>query len=286
MPMILPAVLTSGPPESPGWMGAVWWMSPVSRSTVPAPASEARIDASEAGDAPDGDRRGAALAARVAEGHDLVPDLRGGRVAEGHGLQPGGADKLEDGDVTGLVVPDDLRRVGVAVPDVGDPDRGGALDDVVVGEDLARRRQHQPGAGRLGLLQAEVGDDVHQAGVGLGGDLRGGQYRGPGRGRRGQHGEEAAEARHDRDAGQGEAVPPAVDRLTGRRHRPRSRRDHRGRRDLRDRATASRAVSARSPCRSADRRSWSWESAPSGRTGLRGLTPIVGPKPARNLDGR
>ncbi len=45
MPITLPVLLTSGPPESPGWMGAVWWISPVSRSTVPAPSSEAMIDA-------------------------------------------------------------------------------------------------------------------------------------------------------------------------------------------------------------------------------------------------
>ena len=45
MPITLPVLLTSGPPESPGWMGALWWMSPVSRSEVPAPSSEATIDA-------------------------------------------------------------------------------------------------------------------------------------------------------------------------------------------------------------------------------------------------
>ena len=45
MPMIWPAVLTSGPPESPGWIPALWWMSPVSCSDVPAPSSEAVIDA-------------------------------------------------------------------------------------------------------------------------------------------------------------------------------------------------------------------------------------------------
>src|SRR5499427_6075807 len=45
MPITLPVVLTSGPPESPGWMGALWWISPVSCSEVPAPSSDAVIDA-------------------------------------------------------------------------------------------------------------------------------------------------------------------------------------------------------------------------------------------------
>src|SRR5262249_39397360 len=44
-PMICPSVFTSGPPESPGWMPALWWISPVSCSEVPAPSSEAVIDA-------------------------------------------------------------------------------------------------------------------------------------------------------------------------------------------------------------------------------------------------
>ena len=45
MPITCPAVLTSAPPESPGWMAALWWMSPDSCSDVPEPSSEAVIDA-------------------------------------------------------------------------------------------------------------------------------------------------------------------------------------------------------------------------------------------------
>jgi len=44
MPRTSPSVLTSGPPESPGWMGALWPIIPVSCSASPAPASDAVID--------------------------------------------------------------------------------------------------------------------------------------------------------------------------------------------------------------------------------------------------
>src|SRR5215831_545235 len=45
MPITWPVLLTSGPPESPGWMGALCRMSPVRCSTVPAPSSEALMAA-------------------------------------------------------------------------------------------------------------------------------------------------------------------------------------------------------------------------------------------------
>jgi hypothetical protein len=41
--MTSPSVLTSGPPESPGLMSALWPIIPVSRSASPAPSSEAVI---------------------------------------------------------------------------------------------------------------------------------------------------------------------------------------------------------------------------------------------------
>ena len=44
MPITCPAVLTSGPPESPGWIGALSLMSPLSCSEVPDPSSEAVIE--------------------------------------------------------------------------------------------------------------------------------------------------------------------------------------------------------------------------------------------------
>ena len=41
MPTTSPWVLTSGPPESPGWMPALVWIRPWSRSALPADSSEA-----------------------------------------------------------------------------------------------------------------------------------------------------------------------------------------------------------------------------------------------------
>jgi len=35
MPMTSPSVLTSGPPESPGWISPSIWISPASRSESP-----------------------------------------------------------------------------------------------------------------------------------------------------------------------------------------------------------------------------------------------------------
>src|ERR1700730_9295850 len=43
MPMTWPAALTRGPPESPGWMGAFIWMSPVRVSALAPPGSLAVI---------------------------------------------------------------------------------------------------------------------------------------------------------------------------------------------------------------------------------------------------
>ncbi len=45
IPMTLPSVLASGPPESPGMMLALVWIMPVSRSgATPLPSSLAEID--------------------------------------------------------------------------------------------------------------------------------------------------------------------------------------------------------------------------------------------------
>ena len=91
-------------------------------------------------------------------------------------VQPGRALQLEHRDVVGLVVADDLRRVGLAVADVGDLDRRGAVDHVVVGQHLTGRGQDHPGAGRLGALVAERGHDVDQARVDPGRDLASGKH--------------------------------------------------------------------------------------------------------------
>src|SRR6202012_3852137 len=80
------------------------------------------------------------------------------------------------GNVVGGIVADDLGRIGLAVTDVGHLDRGGAVDHVVVGQDLAGGGQHDAGTGRGGLLVPVRGDHVDQAGVHPGRDLVGSQH--------------------------------------------------------------------------------------------------------------
>src|ERR1700733_11025137 len=157
-----------------------------------------------------GDRRRAALALRVAERDHLLADRGGVGVADLHGLKAGGALQLQHGDALGLVVADALALVGLAVADIGQLDRGSALDRVVVGQDLAVRGQHQAGAQRLGLLVAERGGHVDEGGIHLRFDLRCGQSRpgpAPARAAQGKEGAQAGRERH-RDDGRTAAEPP------------------------------------------------------------------------------
>ena len=79
-------------------------------------------------------------------------------------LQPALVD-LQQREVGGRVLADDLGRVGLAVADL-DLDGAGALDDVGVGDDVAVAGDHEAGARRgAGLALAERA-------VGLLGDLR------------------------------------------------------------------------------------------------------------------
>ena len=143
----------------------------------------------QGGDRASGDRRGAALAARVAEGDHAVTGLDAGGVAEAGDGEAGCVLQLNHRDVLGVVVSHDRGRVGAAVADVGDLDRSGAIDHVVVRQDLTVRGQHDAGAGRGGLLIAVGRHHVDQPGVHPGRDLAGGQRRrggggGPGHCRR------------------------------------------------------------------------------------------------------
>src|SRR5580692_6398888 len=156
------------------------------------------------------DRRCAALAFRVAERDHFLADRGGVGVAELHCLQAGGALQLQHRDVLGLVVADDPCRIGPAVADIGDLDRGCALDHVVVGQDLAVRGQHQPGAQRLGLLVAERGGHVDEAGIHLSFDLRCGQGRPGSAAARAAQGKEGAKTGRERHRNDGctAAEPP------------------------------------------------------------------------------
>src|SRR5581483_2686121 len=121
-----------------------------------------------------------------AEGHDRVADGDLAGVAERDGGQARGVLQLEDGDVLGGVRADDRRLVAAPVVDRGDGDLGGAVHDVVVGQDQpVRGEDHaRPGAG--GRPVVDPGVDVDDAGIDGGGDLGrrlvGGRLCGAGRG--------------------------------------------------------------------------------------------------------
>jgi hypothetical protein len=81
--------------------------------------------------------------------------------------------ELEDRDVVLLVVADDRGLVGPAVSHVGDADRRGAADDVVVRQHLARGGEHHAGAGGLGVLVPDGRVDVDEGRTDPAGDARG-----------------------------------------------------------------------------------------------------------------
>ena len=116
----------------------------------------------EAGDVTGG-RRQAAGAAGVAERRHGIADLDGSGVAGVDRLEAGRAGGLDQGHVVGHRVTDHLRAVAAVGAGHDDADRGGARDDVVVGQDLAGRCQHHPGAGALAALVGEVALDDDDA---------------------------------------------------------------------------------------------------------------------------
>ena len=139
MPMTWPEVLTSEPPESPGWMPALVSIRPVRFSELPPPSSLAVIDWFRAVIDPP-----AALGVPPVPPALPTPTTAWPTAAVPVLVEtvcsPLASDQLDHGDVAGAVVADDLGRVGLAVADVGHADAGGAVDDVVVGEDLRPMR--------------------------------------------------------------------------------------------------------------------------------------------------
>jgi hypothetical protein len=112
---------------------------------------------------PDRARR-AADPAGVADRDDRITGTDVARGAERSDVQAGGAACLQHGEVIGAVDPDDDRRVGPAVAEVGH-DRGRPGDDVVIGDDHTGRGQDDAGASRPGALGPVDGVDIHEAGV-------------------------------------------------------------------------------------------------------------------------
>ena len=156
--MTSPRTLTSGPPELPGLMAAsVWmksWMLPWPRPGRPLSARPLALTM------PRGDREGEPFAERIADGQHPLADAGVVAVAERHRRQRLGVD-LEDRDVGVGIGADDL---GLELPPVEQPDRDllGALDHVVVGQDVAVGRDDEARAAALldlGLLAEARGEE-------------------------------------------------------------------------------------------------------------------------------
>ncbi len=145
-------------------------MRPDSCSWAPSLSSVAVIDWLSCGHRAGRGARRAALAAGVADAHDLVADRHLGGVTDGRGREAAGALQLDEGDVVGAVVADHVGGVRAAVADVGGLDGGGAGDHVVVGEHQPAGGEHDAGAGRLPGVLEQVGVDVDQLGRHLAGD--------------------------------------------------------------------------------------------------------------------
>ena len=92
-------------------------------------------------------------AERIADGEHLLADLEAGAVAQGHGLKVGRLD-LNDGEVVRLVSSDDGGRVVLLVLE-DDLEFTRAVDDVVVGEDVAFLVNDEAGARTLLRLRTE-----------------------------------------------------------------------------------------------------------------------------------
>ncbi len=87
------------------------------------------------------------------------------RVPQGDGLQIRGAAGLQDGDVIGCVIADNLGGEATACRRHDDPDRRRIANDVVIRQHHARRRQHHAGARGPPILVGEVGVDDDDAGA-------------------------------------------------------------------------------------------------------------------------
>ena len=185
MPMTWPCEFTSGPPESPASMLAFVSISPVSCSDEPEPSSVAVIAWLSAVTAPGATAGVPPVPPALPSATTLSPTLTVEESPVDAVVSPDAPESWQHRDVLRLVIAHHGRLVGLAVADVGDADRGGAVDHVVVGEDLAVGRQHDAGALRGRLLIAERGGDVDDGRVDPAGDLRGGQHvlRGRRRGR-------------------------------------------------------------------------------------------------------
>lgn len=119
--------------------------------------------APERGDAADlaGQRRGRTLG--VAQRDDGLTGGQRGRVADRRDRQSARTEQLDHRDVTAPVVADQLG--GKRPARDGGVDPVGALDDVVVGQYLTTRIEHDAGARPEGVLVVDLGVDARDGGL-------------------------------------------------------------------------------------------------------------------------
>ena len=126
----------------------------------------------ERADVAGGHGGGGVASERVAQRDDRLSDGDRRRVADADGVEGASAVDLDERDVLGEVVADHVRVVGAPGAGQLDLDAGLAVDDVVVGEHLARRGDHHAGArGAAATAQGDV--DVDDARSDLGRDSAG-----------------------------------------------------------------------------------------------------------------
>jgi len=161
-PITSPRLLTSGPPELPGFRAAsVWMMLSISRPV---------LDRNDRAVADHAGRHCVLEPVRVADGDDQLADLDFPRVAEVDAAQVWGGD-VQHGQVGLRVLADQLGRVAPAVGQ-GDADHVGPVDDVAVGQDQPVGGEDEPRPATAGRsLRASVAAAAGGAGVGLVADL-------------------------------------------------------------------------------------------------------------------
>ena len=138
-PITWPAAFRSGPPELPWLIGAsVWIASPIVKLFGDVDRAVERAD--------DPARHRLGEPERAADRDDRAPDLDGVRVRRARAAcsSDDGA-RSDDGEVGRAVAADEVGREALAVPE-RDGDRGRAVDDVLVRDDVALRVVDEAGA--------------------------------------------------------------------------------------------------------------------------------------------
>ena len=198
-------------------MLALVWIRPLSCSDDPEPSSEAVIDWLSAVTVPAATDGVPPAPPALPSPTTLSPTFTVEELPVVAVVSPDAPDSCSTATSWLCVVTDHGRLVGLAVADVGDAHRRGAVDHVVVRQNLAVGGQDDAGAHGRGALVAKGRGHVDQAGVDPAGDLRCGQHRL--RRRRGVPGRRAAALgqpdarasadgqRHHSSRGQPERVP-------------------------------------------------------------------------------